>query len=465
MVCSRGNHPFRLLAFLMVASCLGDTIVLQPGPEAGKDTFVGDRQLASENYGTYDLQVHSGNAYAPCRILIQLDLSSVFSVDSATLRLYLRGTEGWFHGTPPVPPNIVAHRVTGPWEELSVTWHSRPDYGSAVEASTQVNGVGWYEWDITALVKAWKSGVHPNHGVLLKWENEDRDGSSVCEYHFESSDSTDATKRPIVKIETPYTVLQPGPAEGKDTFVGDRQLASENYGTYDLQVHSGNAYAPCRTLIQFDLSPVSSVDSATLRMCLRDTEGWFHGAPPVPPNIVAHRVTDPWEELSVTWHTRPDYDSVVEASTRVSGVGWYEWDITALVQAWKSGAHPNYGLLLKWEKEDRDSSSVCEYHFESSDSTDVTDRPILAVMPGHVEGRRSLTLQRGWSLVGVGETCEVLDASGVTGSIWGWANGSYFQVDKDQPGVPWHQRGKLVSNHGYWVFSINGSVLLIGSDE
>ena len=61
--------------------------------------------------------------------------------------------------------------------------------------------------------------------------------------------------------------------------------------------------------------------------------------------VRVHRITALWDEMSVTWNTRPTFDGAI-AGSFTSGTGWLSVDVTSLVQAWASGT-PNFGLLLE----------------------------------------------------------------------------------------------------------------------
>jgi hypothetical protein len=81
------------------------------------------------------------------------------TVTSATLHVYVNAASG---------QTVYAHRVTAPWDEMTVTWNS---FGGAFMAaavgSFAADGMGWRSVDVTALVAAWMDGTHPNHGVVL----------------------------------------------------------------------------------------------------------------------------------------------------------------------------------------------------------------------------------------------------------------------------------------------------------
>ncbi len=57
------------------------------------------------------------------------------------------------------------------------------------------------------------------------------------------------------------------------------------------------------------------------------------------------RITTSWGEFSATWNNQPGYANLDLFNTVGPGPGYYIWDITSLVQAWR-GSTPNYGLAL-----------------------------------------------------------------------------------------------------------------------
>ena len=67
--------------------------------------------------------------------------------------------------------------------------------------------------------------------------------------------------------------------------------------------------------------------------------------------VRVHRVTSPWDELTVTWNNFQDaYDPLVEGSFSNGGpsyAGPLNVDLTNLVQEWISGTFPNDGILLE----------------------------------------------------------------------------------------------------------------------
>jgi hypothetical protein len=67
---------------------------------------------------------------------------------------------------------VQAKQVLGEWDELKVTWKTRPQLSAAASTAMLSGAIGygqdgkWYEWDVTAIVKAWAGG-QPNYGIAL----------------------------------------------------------------------------------------------------------------------------------------------------------------------------------------------------------------------------------------------------------------------------------------------------------
>ena len=64
--------------------------------------------------------------------------------------------------------------------------------------------------------------------------------------------------------------------------------------------------------------------------------------------VTLHRITNDWEELTVTWNSfGGSFDPVTAGSFTPVGAGWYSADLTTVVTEWVENINPNYGLLLK----------------------------------------------------------------------------------------------------------------------
>ncbi|WP_129345695.1 thrombospondin type 3 repeat-containing protein [Sorangium cellulosum] len=133
-------------------------------------------------------------------------------------------------------------------------------------------------------------------------------------------------------------------------------------------VHTGlRDGAEKQALFRFDLGAIpswSTVESATFRATLYSSG--TH-------EIRAHRVTAPWVESTVTWSSLAgSHDPAIEATLLGASSGVGTLDLTALVQAWVDGVHPNHGLLLEADPTARTA-------YRSSEHPSLDHRPSLEV--------------------------------------------------------------------------------------
>jgi hypothetical protein len=100
-------------------------------------------------------------------------------------------------------------------------------------------------------------------------------------------------------------------------------------------------------LILFDISSIPSkaiINSAKLNIYYYA----FSENNPVGRSLTLHKIIGFWDESTVTWNTRPNFDPIVTSSSIVpSSPGyWMEWDVTTDVTAFVSGEEINYGWQI-----------------------------------------------------------------------------------------------------------------------
>ena len=82
--------------------------------------------------------------------------------------------------------------------------------------------------------------------------------------------------------------------------------------------------------------------------------------------IDLHRVTQGWDESTLTWNNQPAYDANAETyAVPKNGVGKDVYDITALVADWHAGNCDNNGLMLKTRALGTVNGNVC---YDSDDT-------------------------------------------------------------------------------------------------
>ena len=153
----------------------------------------------------------------------------------------------------------------------------------------------------------------------------------------------------VTIVVEPVKIIQPGHAEGKDTWVCSnyKNENNANYGSLLLGRETGSySNGVIRSLLQFNLSSIPDnaiVADAELLLYQHNTYGSDDFS------VGAHMITSPWDQYTVTWNNpvslHPTTESIV---TIIAGdVTWLSWNIKNLLQGWINGNINNYGVLLK----------------------------------------------------------------------------------------------------------------------
>ncbi len=155
-----------------------------------------------------------------------------------------------------------------------------------------------------------------------------------------------------------YTLtLQPG-TEGKDAIVSDFYPVGygEHTNNYAMAGTSGGVPFVCRFLLEFDLSDLPSpcwVVDARLSL--------YYANDPYNPHThygdnwtLIQRVTEPWEELEVSWWNQPPVtteDQLRIPPSTSPTQDYTDLDLTALVNKWVDEPDSNFGMLVRIETE------------------------------------------------------------------------------------------------------------------
>lgn len=158
---------------------------------------------------------HPGRLYRSL-IRFELPLSGRLAVQRAVLSLYQIRLVPPKADAPHAPPLVVGvYGIAAPWKETRVSWSSQPGYDRGPSAlAAAPAGPGRLRFDVTGLAAAWLEGVHPNWGMVLRSENEQAEGLSVCL----SRHSTKEDLRPLLEL-----AFEPPP-------VPDRRVVTRDTG-------------------------------------------------------------------------------------------------------------------------------------------------------------------------------------------------------------------------------------------
>lgn len=126
-----------------------------------------------------------------------------------------------------------------------------------------------------------------------------------------------------------------------------------NYGVEPMMEVGYDNYPPeirwrQRALLNFDvisyLPPGTTIHQATLKLYM---SGYCDTGPSL---FQVYRLTESWSELTATWNNQPAFAEGYGSNLIPIGsntFGWYNFNITSLVQGWIDGTYSEYGLILR----------------------------------------------------------------------------------------------------------------------
>ncbi len=163
------------------------------------------------------------------RSLVRFDIDNLSpDRDIAEARLRVRLVKSWDY--PDTSRTIRTYCITSTWSEDGVTWDNQPGYGEAYGSKSIVHGAwGWYEFDVTDLVRAWRDQGRENHGIMLRGPEE---GVTVGWRGFGTQESL-YTPQLVIEYETLVPRVDsiiPNSAPG-DGVVHITDLAGANFQT------------------------------------------------------------------------------------------------------------------------------------------------------------------------------------------------------------------------------------------
>ena len=204
------SFRFPLILFIIFISLnlfSQDTIVLQPGPEEGKDAYL--RNLTpNTNYGDHhDFAAIAWTFHGPyvcTRSMIEFDLSDIpenTQILSAKLSLYGNPTSCNHQGHSSLSGSNESYlqRIITPWEEYTVTWNSHPlttSENAIILRETNDPLEDYIDIDVTTLVQDMINDPENSYGFMIKLVNEEHYRSMI----FSSSDQEDPDNHPKLEI-------------------------------------------------------------------------------------------------------------------------------------------------------------------------------------------------------------------------------------------------------------------------
>jgi hypothetical protein len=224
---------------------------------------------------------------------------------------------------------------------------------------------------------------------------------------FAQASSADIYPGSIDNGDGTYTfILQPGPGQNDGTDQGGVNDGKDAWVQYYLGTGYGggtnavqwtqwpyNFAAEGYGLYQFDVNSILGPEDELVAASVSFTHqfnssvgpSWYPG----PEAFVLESVGSLWDEMNVSWFSRPFADGMYSFAVTINpdpvpSIHQVSLDITPLADAWHSGAEANHGVIYRMA--DRGFYNAQDAYVHSSDSTNDQYRPALAITyrPGGV---------------------------------------------------------------------------------
>jgi len=197
------------------------------------------------------------------------------TITSATLTLYVDFSDN--------SQEVRVHRVTGSWDELSVTWSTQPSYVPDPTATLPTTE-GSVSADLTALVQSWVNDAASNHGILIEQNLVEQNLAAFTVFHSSESESESGALRP--RLQVCYETTTPSSAcvviqEGVSGSVPDAYIWARepdaNYGAQDRLYTGQLSSFEKRSLLRFDFTLVPPPGTGTPGYWKNHPEAWPAG--------------------------------------------------------------------------------------------------------------------------------------------------------------------------------------------
>jgi O-glycosyl hydrolase len=346
------------------------------------DAYVRDGASANLNFGaaTTLIAKKSANLGNTRQVFVRFDIAStsIAAGQAVKLRLYGKLADTQDNNLP-----VAIYPVENPrWTETDITWNTQPQAGSVLDTET-VTGTSarWYEWDVTDYVIDEKTNGRTFVGFTLRSTNR-----SDTQIVFNSQEG--ATNDPVLRVSDPV-VTPPPPVDGATTtipittaaYVRGGASANTNFGAAaDLVVkRSGSAGNVRETYLQFDLSAVSTITTAKLRLF-----GGLTTSGSVQVNV--YSAGNGWSEGGITYNSRPSTGTGVLTSKTLTSAtkAWHEFDLTTYLKSEKAAGRNVVAIAIK-----APNITDPQALFNSDDAA--SNRPEVVITSGTASSGRPVT--------------------------------------------------------------------------
>lgn len=177
----------------------------------------------------------------------------------------------------------------------------------------------------------------------LPYDNEEDDNGITAWVHTNTGDMEGLAQQDTQMVKMTDIILD----AIEDSYIYQK-MPTSNYGAETEFVLFDMPYYECRSLINFDLSPIpdeAQISAAILYIYYKGEAGT-----PDPTKIIdIHRNTQAWNESTVTWNNKPAYCIEPSNSIPLGTEGeWRSFDIKEDIQDIVDEIVSNYGWTIKF---------------------------------------------------------------------------------------------------------------------
>ncbi|MGM0647993.1 MAG: DNRLRE domain-containing protein, partial [Bacteroidota bacterium] len=377
---------------------------LQPGPANGKDAHLSKTNPAMNIGNSPDFMAlawTSGSNSNEGQGIIEFDLTSIPStafVKNARLSLYQNTTTSSGNGGHSMSNGVndaILARVTQPWSENSVSWNNQPatdEHQNVYLPQSNSSTEDYLDIDVSCFVRDWVLNPTSNHGLMMRLLNDSANKALI----FASSDHPDPAKRPKLVVEyydsMPSSLdtinIQLNAEDGFDAYMGYLNPNNNMGQQPDIMALAWTCSGtPCggRGLFGFKLywiPDTATIASAKLNLYQNYTSsnaGGNHSTLSGDNDSFIAKVTDPWDENTVTWNTAPAFtieNQIYLPPSTSAHQDYPDINVTNFVQYWHANPNKNYGMNLRLYTEEYYRSLI----FASSEHNNMSLWPEMEVV-------------------------------------------------------------------------------------
>ncbi len=321
------------------------------------DAYVRDGSSAGSNFGQVtELDAKKSTSGFNRESYLKFDTSGAGTIGKATLRLFgkLTTTEASSVGV-----GIYGVSSTS-WGENTITFSNKPAADGSSQASGTISGTTaqWYEFDVTNYVKQHASALVSFDVKAL--------ASALPIVAFNSDEAASNTPELVISPASSSKTLR----DTADAYVRDQQYAGTNFGSSgELQVKKSTSGFNRESYLKFDLSSLSTINSAKLRLSGKLSESSSSAV-----RVAAFGVANTsWSESTIDYNNRPTGGTQLSVvSITGTTAQTYEWDLTSYLKGEKAAGHNIVTIAL------RGLDMTTPYTTFASDEA-AANQPVLAI--------------------------------------------------------------------------------------